>query len=211
MSTALLAASQSVQAVLLAALQADTALGVLFPPLGASVVSLATPDGMVALDQTGVSIWLYRVVRDEQLLNQPPRRLPPDRLQAVPLPMRLHYLVTPMMRGNAGEPAPETDQHVLGAILRTFHRQPSLSGAALAGSLRGTDQRIRVNLESPPIDELARVWDTLDQPYRASLCYEVSVVEVESDRPDAHGPPVLQSEPGLGQASPLLHPAGALP
>src|SRR5690606_41578835 len=138
MSTALLAASQSLQGVLLAALQADAVLSVLFPPLGSSVVSLATPDGMVELDQTGVSVWLYRVMRDEQLLNQPPRRLPPDRLQPVPLPMRLHYLMTPMMRGNAGEPAPESDQHVLGAILRTFHQQPILFGAALAGPLRGT-------------------------------------------------------------------------
>lgn len=211
MSTALLATSQSLQAVLLAALQADAVLSALFPPLGSSVVSLATPDGMVELDQTGVSVWLYRVMRDEQLLNQPPRRLPPDRLQAVPLPMRLHYLVTPMMRGNAGDPAPETDQHVLGAILRSFHRQPILSGAALAGSLRGTDRQIRINLESPGLEELARVWDTLDQPYRVSLCYEVSVVEVESDRPEGYGPPVMQSEPAVGQASPLHGLVGALP
>lgn len=211
MSTALLATSQTLQAVLLAALQADAVLSALFPPLGSSVVSLATPDGMVELDQTGVSVWLYRVMRDEQLLNQPPRRLPPDRLQAVPLPMRLHYLMTPMMRGNAGDPAPETDQHVLGAILRSFHRQPILRGAALAGSLRGTDRQIRVNLESPGLEELARVWDTLDQPYRVSLCYEVSVVEVESDRPEGHGPPVMQSEPAVGQASPLRGLAEALP
>jgi hypothetical protein len=210
MSTALLAASQTLQAVLLAALQADGALSVLFPPLGTSLVSLATPDGMVDQDQTGVSIWLYRVVRDDQLLNQPPTRLPPDRLRPPPLPMRLHYLVTPMMRGNAGEPAPETDQHVLGAILRSFHRQPLLSGALLAGALRGTDRQIAVRLESPGLEELARVWDTLDQPYRASLCYEVSVVEVESEQPDAYGPPVLSSEPRLGQARPLLL-EGALP
>jgi hypothetical protein len=211
MSTALLAASQSLQAVLLAALQADADLNVLFSPIGTSVVSLATPDGMVALDQTGISVWLYRVIRDEHLLNQPPRRLPPDRMQAVPLPMRLHYLVTPMMRGNTGEPAPETDQHVLGAILRTFHQQSTLCGAALVGSLRGTDRQIRVYLESPGLEELARVWDTLDQPYRASLCYEVSVVEVESDRPDAYGPPVMRSEPGVGRANPNRHLELALP
>ncbi|MEX2631493.1 MAG: Pvc16 family protein [Tistlia sp.] len=210
MSTALLAASQTLQAVLLAALQGDGILSVLFPPLGPSVVSLATPDGMVDQDQTGVSVWLYRVVRDEQLLNRPPSRLPPDRLRPPPLPMRLHYLMTPMMRGNAGEPAPETDQHVLGAVLRSFHQQPILAGAALAGALRGTDRQISVRLESPGLEELARVWDTLDQPYRASLCYEVSVVEVESEQPDAHGPPVLRSEPELGQARPLLL-EGALP
>jgi hypothetical protein len=209
MSTALLAASQTLQAVLLRDLQADPVLQLLFPPLGASAVSLATPDGMVAQDQTGVSIWLYRVVRDEQRLNQPPLRLPPDRLRPPPLPMRLHYLMTPMMRGAAGDPAPETDQHVLGAILQTFHTRPLLNGALLAGSLAGTDEELAVRLESPGLEEVARVWDTLEQPYRTSLCYEVGLVEVESTRLEERGPPVLASLPDIGIAARV--PGGAAP
>ena len=209
MSTALLAASQTLQSVILAALQADPALSVLFPPLGPATVSLGTPDDMVAQDQTGVSIWLYRIVRDEQTLNRPPRRFPPDLLRPPPLPLRLHYLMTPMMRGGAGQAAPETDQHVLGALLRAFHVQPILAGAALAGTLRGTDRQIAVRLESPSLEELARVWDTLDEPYRASLCYETSVIEVDSDLPATIGPPVLRSEPQLGLATP--QPATVLP
>jgi hypothetical protein len=210
MSTSLLATSQSIQSVLLEAMQADPALSAFFPPLGPSVISLATPDDMVDQSLTGVSVWLYRVVRDDYLLNSPPRRLPPDHLRPPPLPLRLHYLMTPMMRGNAGQPAPDTDQHLLGAILRTFHVQPLLSGASLAGSLAGTDGEIAVRLESPGLEELARVWDTLDQPYRASLCYEASVVEVESTRADYSGPPVIISEPQVGPAA-IVRPSGGLP
>ncbi len=99
----------------------------------------------------------------------------------------------------------------LGAILRTFHQQPILSGAALAGTLRGTDREIRVWLESPGLEEVARVWDTLDQAYRTSLCYEVSIVEVEADRPDSYGPPVMRSEPEVGQAQPLRGLTAMLP
>lgn len=201
MSSALLAASQTLQSVLLARLQADPVLRLMFPPIGASVVSLATPDGMASLNQTGVSIWLYRLVRDDQRLNQAPRRLPPDLLRPVPLPLRLHYLITPFMRGGGGDPAPETDQQVLGVILRTFHDRPLISGAALAGSLAGTDREIGVRFESTDLEEVARVWDTLDEPYRTSLCYEVGLVEVESEHPDMVGPPVLASWPMLGQAT----------
>jgi hypothetical protein len=208
MSTALLAASRTLQGLLLAELQADPVLQLLFPPLGASVVSIATPDGMVAQDLTGVSVWLYRVARDEQRLNQPPLRLPPDRLRPPPLPLRLHYLMTPVMRSAAGDPAPETDQHVLGAILRTFHSRPLVSGAFLAGALAGTDREIAVRLESPGLEEIARVWDTLEQPYRTSLCYEVGLVEVESTRLDDRGPPVLESWPRVGQATPTTLGAG---
>lgn len=200
MSAALLSASQTVQSVLLAQLQSDPVLRLAFPPIGASVVSLASPDGMASLDQTGVSVWLYRLTRDDQRLNQPPRRLPPDLIRPVPLPLRLHYLVTPAMRGAGGDPAPETDQQVLGTVLRAFHDQPLISGAALAGELAGTDSEIAIRLESPDIETVARIWDTLDEPYRISLCYEVSIVEVESIQPDETAPPVLLSAPLSGPA-----------
>lgn len=202
MSDALVAASQTLQAVLLARLQEDPVLRLLFPALGTGVVSLASPDGMVQLEQTGVSIWLYRIVRDEQRLNQPQRRLPPDFVRHVPLPLRLHYLITPMMRGAMGDPAPETDQQILGLILRTFHDRPLIAGAELAGSLAGTDGEIAVRLESADIEEIARIWDTLDEPYRTSLCYEVSLVEVASARPDASGPAVLAAWDNIAEADP---------
>ncbi len=202
MSAALLAASQTLQAVLLARLQEDPVLNLLFTPTGTGVVSLASPDGIVQLEQTGVSIWLYRLARDDQRLNQPPRRLPPDLIRHVPLPLRLHYLITPMMRGALGDPAPETDQQILGLILRTFHDRPLLAGADLAGALAGTDREIAVRLESADLEEVARIWDTLDEPYRTSLCYEVSLVEVESARPDESGPVVLAAWDNVAEAEP---------
>lgn len=204
MSAALLAASQTLQSVLLARFQEDPVLRPLFPPIGASVVSLASPDGMVQLQETGVSVWLYRLARDEQRLNQPPRRLPPNLTRSVPLPLRLHYLLTPMMRGTGGDPAPETDQQVIGTILRIFHDRPLLAGADLAGALAGTAGELAVRLESADIEQIARIWDTLDEPYRTSLCYEVGLVEVESARPDSVGPPVMASLPGLGLATPVV-------
>lgn len=207
MSSALLAASQTLQAVLLARLQEDPVLSALFEPVGPAIVSLASPDGMVTLKLTGVSIWLYRLARDEQRLNQPPRRLPPDFLRHVPLPMRLHFLVTPMMGGATGDPTPETDLQVLGLILRAFHDRPLIAGADLAGALAGTDGEIAVRLEGGDIEEIARIWDTLDEPYRTSLCYEVGLVEVESERPDETGPVVLAAWDTVAEGEPLAVPA----
>ncbi|MBV7266252.1 DUF4255 domain-containing protein [Erythrobacter ani] len=203
MSTSILATSETLQGVLLDAMQTDPDLRALFSPLGPALVSLATPDAMVDQDQTGISVWLYRVFRDENLLNAAPRRLPPDRLRRVALPMRALYLITPMMRGNGGLPSPEADQHVLGAILRTFHSQPILTGAALAGALSGTDSEVSVRLDDPGLEELARVWDTLEEPYRASISYEVGVIEIDDARPSWVGPPVTSREPVMGSANPI--------
>ena len=210
MSAALLAASQTLQAVLLARCQEDPVLRVLFPPIGVSVVSLASPDGMVELQQTGLSVWLYRLARDEQRLNQPRRRVPADSVEHVPLPMRLYYLITPMMRGAAGDPAPETDQQLLGLVLRAFHDRPLLAGIDLAGALAGTDRELAVRLESADIEEIARIWDTLDEPFRTSLCYEAGIVEVDSARPTEAGPPVLSAWHAPGKAQPVAVPPAAI-
>jgi hypothetical protein len=46
------------------------------------------------------------------------------------LPLRLHYLVTPLTsRDNAGDP--ETEQYLLGKIMQAFYSHPILGGADL--------------------------------------------------------------------------------
>src|ERR1044071_6597552 len=60
------------------------------------MVSLQTPPEMIDAGREGVSLWLYRVMRDDQRLNEPPRRLTATTFAPRPLPLRLHYLVTPI-------------------------------------------------------------------------------------------------------------------
>src|SRR3954463_8156674 len=69
-------------------------------------VRLQTPTEMTAnMGPEGVSFWLYRVVRDEQRLNDPPLRISPTQLRPPPLPLRLHYLATPITnRAHDGDP-----------------------------------------------------------------------------------------------------------
>src|SRR6476659_6814180 len=84
-------------------------------------VRLQTPEEMTRNNgQEGLSLWLYRLVRDEERLNDPARRISSNQLQPPPLPMRLHYLATPITnRQNDGDP--DTEQYVLGKVLQLFH------------------------------------------------------------------------------------------
>src|SRR5262245_32360314 len=87
-------------------------------------VTLRTPKEMKIT--TGVSLWLYRVVRNEYLTNQPPVRVSPSALRRTPLAVNLHYLVTPLMDDDA-----ETEQQVLGKVLEIFYDHPILRGVDL--------------------------------------------------------------------------------
>ncbi|MDO9712909.1 DUF4255 domain-containing protein [Paracraurococcus lichenis] len=170
---------------------------------GTARVSLHTPQEMAEIPEEGLSLWLYRIVRDEFQLNRPPTRIAPDRLRRAPLPVRLHYLLTPIVTTGNGVGAPEVEQLVIGKVLETFHDQPMLSGAALAGDLAGSGIELTVRLETLTLDEITRVWDAVESSYQLSLSYEVSLVPIFATGEVATGAPVTVIEPQIGLASEL--------
>lgn len=160
---------------------------------GGFTVELATPQEMGA-DAQGVSLWLYRVLRDDLRLNDPARMRP--RAQGIellppPLPLRLHYLVTALAAD-----APDTEQKILGRIMQLFHSRPMLAGAALQGDLGGTDTELTVRLESLALEELTRIWDALEGSYQLSISYEVSLVNIDCASLPVPGTPVETVIPG---------------
>jgi hypothetical protein len=164
-------------------------------------VRLQTPAEMMENNgDEGLSFWLYRVVRDEELLNDPAQRISPTRLRPPPLPVRLHYLVTPVTnRDNEGDP--ETEQYVLGKVLQLFHSKPMFRGADLRGQLLGTTAQLLVRLETLSLDEITRVWEGLNGSYQLSVSYEVSVVHIDAALEPESVTPVLVALPDYGLAS----------
>lgn len=181
MFQALIATTKTIQHYIESSIQADPVLFALTSPYRARSMSvrLNTPDEMTDGNHEGISLWLYRVVRDEQRLNDPPLRPTPLTRRPAPLPLRLHYLVTPITsRANDGDP--DTEQYLLGKVLQIFHSHPTLRGAELREQLTGTDAELRLRLESMSLDEVLRVWDAFDGSYQLSVSYEVGLVDIDS-------------------------------
>lgn len=182
MYPALAATSETLRYALERAMLTDIGPGRLAEFFGnaSTLVSNRTPRAMQDSNEQGLSVWLYRITRDENRLNDPPRQrvvaggrvelLPP------PLPLRLHYLVTPIATN-----AVDTEQRILGRALQTFHATPLLGGAALRGELGGTDAEIHVHLEALNLEDMTRVWEALTGAYRLAVSYEVSLACIDSD------------------------------
>jgi len=163
------------------------------------VVSLNTPQEMTQPPaQQGVSVWLYRVIRDEQRLNAPPERLGPNQLRYPPLPLCLHYLVTPVIDSNGNGAGPEVEQTVLGKVLQIFHDHPRLRGTDLRDDFSGTTVELHVRLEPLTLEEITRVWEALDRSYQLSVSYEVSVVNIASAMEPESISPVQVALPEYG-------------
>ena len=78
MYTALRATSLTLAEFLLQRFISDAGLAAFFDPgMGGTMrVTLATPEEMAGNDKEGLSVWLYRVARDEERLNAPPEDQP---------------------------------------------------------------------------------------------------------------------------------------
>ena len=194
MYTALRATSRTLAQFLETRFQSDPALQAFFS--GGMVVSLNTPNEMTQRPAEGLSVWLYRVMHDDQRLNDPPRRLNATQLEPPPLPVRLHYLMTPVTNERTGNP--ETEQLILGKVLQLFHSHPLLRGADLQAEFSGTDVELHARLEPLTLEEITRVWEALEGSYQLSVSYEVSVVNIMSEQEPERISPVEVVMPEYG-------------
>jgi Pvc16 N-terminal domain len=164
------------------------------PQLSGVNIELTSPKEMQqAQEGVGVSVWLYRVVRNADMLNNPPERPAPNQLAHRALPLTLHYLITPITDD------PEAKQALLGRVLQVFNDHATLRGADLGDTLSGSREELRIALETLTVDELARVWDSLDEAYQLSVSYSVQVVKIDSDLEPVQKAPVIVKETTYAQ------------
>ena len=199
MYTALRSTSLTLAELLSQALIADPILGTFFDSStgGTMIVSLNSPRELSGNNQQGLSVWLYRVERDPERLNAPPERISYNQLRRHPLPLRLHYLVTPIVDLNQ-EDSPQTEQEILGKVLQVLNDHPTLRGADLQSDFTGTNIELQVRLEPHNLEEISRLFDALKRSFQLAVSYEVSVVLIESALQPLDVTPVEEVIPEYG-------------
>ena len=121
-----------------------------------------------------VSVWLYRVSRMGDMLNEPPLRISATQIVNTPLPILLYYLITPVAED------PLTRHALMGKVLQVMNDHAILRGADLQGILMGTTDQLRVVLETLTLEELSLVWDALSEPYQLSVSYMIQLASIDS-------------------------------
>ncbi|BCJ39844.1 hypothetical protein GCM10010168_27040 [Actinoplanes ianthinogenes] len=119
---------------------------------------------------TGVCLWLYRVARNADALNLPPRDG-----QWPAAVVDLHYLVAPVTEDTLAE------QALLGRVLQVFGDHERL---------RPAETELSVTMETLGLEELTRVWTALQEPYQLSASFLVRMVEIGPGHLTAVAPPV---------------------
>jgi len=118
-----------------------------------------------------VSLWLYLIAENEFTKNTPPLRVAADREQFPPLTLDLYYLLTPF------GPSAEADLLILGRAMQALYDN---ARTTLINTSARVAEDLGINLFRRTLDELSRVWEALQEPYRLSVCYQVRVTRVDS-------------------------------
>jgi hypothetical protein len=146
------------------------------PP--APIAEIHDLNGVIPTAPPRLTMFLYDIREDPSMRNRPKVREPDGngfQVRKPPMALCLHYLLT------AWGGSRITEERMLGRVLQALYDQPILSGAVLTGSLAGLDEPIHITLVPLTLEEKARVWWSIQKPYRLSLNYEVRVANIESE------------------------------
>ncbi len=152
--------------------------------LGEMSLSPAVPVTVLAPDESGgerrLNLFLYKVQENAALKNIDWQVNPvePGRLVPPPLSMNLFYLMTAYAT-NDPQTGNSTAHAILGDAMRVFYENAIVPQDYLLEGIREARERIKIMMNTLDLEELSRVWSTFTQPFRLSVLYEVSVVQLD--------------------------------
>jgi hypothetical protein len=121
-----------------------------------------------------VNLFLYQVSENGVLKNQPNITRADGVQELPPLVLDLYYLLTPYANDTLSA------HRVLTHAMQRLYVNTTIEGAALPGPLRLVMERLTINLCQMSLEELTRIWNALQTPYRLSVTYQVRAVKVPS-------------------------------
>jgi hypothetical protein len=163
-------------------------------------VTIAPPDVQISgVSGKRVNLFLYDVSENGSLKNQEiPGQGHPAAYGHPPLSLDLHYLLTAYGSSETAQDADLEAQQILGDAMRVFHDftilteelsqekapgPPPPKPPILDYSLLGTFERIKITLQPLSLEDLSKIWTAMPQTnFRRSVAYQVSVVQIESER-----------------------------
>ncbi|RZI53873.1 MAG: DUF4255 domain-containing protein [Pseudonocardia sp.] len=139
-------------------------------------VTVLAPDE--SSTDTRVNLFLYRVQENPFLANQDALALPGNKLVPPPLSLSLFYLLTVFapedsIRGNI------TAHEILGEAMRVLRRYAILPRSSVEQGLADAREHLQVASAELAPDELSRIWASFAQPFRLSVAYQVSTVQLD--------------------------------
>jgi hypothetical protein len=142
-------------------------------------------------DATRITLYLYRITVNEH--SRQVHAAAASSARPTPLGLDLHFLMS-AWAGNA------RDEHTMLAwAIRQLHMFPILDASSLSPEAGwGANEVIQVIPAELSTEDVMRVWDALDPPYRLSVSYIARLVRLDPDA-EVQARPVVASRFAYGE------------
>jgi len=139
-----------------------------------SAIALRNPTETARDSANRLSLWLYQITENEFLKNQPALRTADPQVDKFPpLALNFNYLITPFATSGDG------DHLLLGKTMQVLYDNSTIILRDLANNVA---EELRVIMCNLNLEQITRIWEALQQPYRLSICYQIRVTEIDSRR-----------------------------
>jgi hypothetical protein len=143
-----------------------------------AAIVFSNPTETASNTSNRLSLWLYQITENEFVKNQPVQRANgANTAKSPPLALNLFYLLTPFASSNAGNE--KADHLLIGKAMQVMYDHAIL---LLRDTVEDVAEELRIVFCRLTLEELTRIWEALQQPYRLSICYQVRVTRIESRR-----------------------------
>ena len=128
-----------------------------------------------------LTLYLYNIEESGEFRQTEMIKLTDGNLQYPAISFNLYYLLTAYSTAELKSKA--SDEHkILGRAIQVLHDNAILTGNDLSGSLKNSNQDIRIQVKNLTYDEMMRIWNFSNIPYNLSIAYRVGPILIDSTR-----------------------------
>lgn len=150
--------------------------------LSPEIIQSADTIGLCSPDERGdfvLGIHLYDIRESEEYRNNDMINVSFNKQKYPSTFLTLSYMITAYSKADVKFKEGE-DQRILGKVVQTLADNPVVKAESLGGSETDGNMDTRIKMISLSPEEKQKLWNIPNVPYRTTLFYKVSPVEIES-------------------------------
>lgn len=138
--------------------------------------------GLCGPDEKGdfsVGVYLYNIEENYDFKQSGMINVNYKEQKFPPLVLSLYYMITAYSSSDIKFRAIQ-EQRILGRVMQILADNSIINGSDFGNDVMGAD--IRIELLNLSIDEKIKLWNDNTKPYKTSVCYKITPVELESTK-----------------------------
>lgn len=128
-----------------------------------------------------LTVYLYRIEECREYVSTEMIKLSDGNLKYPPIPFNLYYLITAHSKADIKSKAVD-EQKILGRVVQVLNDNGVLCKKDLVGTLNEQYQEIKIQMLNLSYDEMLKIWNFSNIPYRLSIAYMIGPVLIDSTR-----------------------------